>query len=171
MWHFCSMAPELRSSSPAEAAFRSSPEIPAYYPAWKSQNHWVYNRKNLMKLFFQGTGFHRFLSCQHLVCISADRIDFPIVYHKTVRMRSLPAWICIRTETGMYQCDCRLIIRILKIRIKMSEAVPLKTFLCIRSYCWTWIPHKCCHYSAQTPGGQYKASVRTPVLSPHAPAF
>ncbi len=82
-----------------------------------------------MKLSFQTLGFHIFLSGTHLIRIAADRIDLSIMYNKTVRMRSLPAWICVRTESGMNQCDCRLIIRILQISKEQSGAVLQETFL------------------------------------------
>ena len=68
-----------------------------------------------MKLSLQIWRFHVFFSCKHLICVAADGVDLTVVYHKTVRMCPLPAWICVGTETGMYHGDCRFIIRVLKV--------------------------------------------------------
>ena len=35
-----------------------------------------------------------------------------VVYDETVRMCSLPAWVCVGTETGVYHSDSRFIIQI-----------------------------------------------------------
>ena len=37
------------------------------------------------------------------------------MYHETVRMCSLPAWVCVGTETGVYHSDSRFIIRALEV--------------------------------------------------------
>ena len=60
-------------------------------------------------------GIHGLLTCQHLICITPDRVDLTVMNDKTVRMRALPTRICVRTETGMYHRDRRLVIRILQI--------------------------------------------------------
>ena len=60
-------------------------------------------------------GFHVFLSGPHLICIAANGIDFSIMYDEAVRMCSFPAWICVRTESGMNHGDRRFIIRVLQI--------------------------------------------------------
>ena len=58
-----------------------------------------------MQLIFQMGGFHCFLTCQHLVGITANSVDLTVVYDKAVRMCSLPAWIRVGTETGVYHGD------------------------------------------------------------------
>ena len=74
-----------------------------------------------MQFAFKLPCFHRLLTCTHFVCITSDRIDFSIVHDKAVRMRSLPARSCVRTETGMYHCDSGLIILILQIPEELAE--------------------------------------------------
>ena len=80
-------------------------------------------RKHFMKFSFHTLGFHIFFSGTHLIRIAADRVDLAIMHNKTVRMRSLPAWIRVRTESGVNQCDCGIIIRILQIREEQSELI------------------------------------------------
>ena len=58
--------------------------------------------KDFMKLPLQIRRFHIFFPCQHFVRVSPDRIDLAVVNDKTVRMRSLPAWIGIGAEPGVY---------------------------------------------------------------------
>ena len=43
--------------------------------------------------------------------------------YKSVRMRPSPAWIRVRTESGMNQCDRRVIIRILQIREEQTKLI------------------------------------------------
>ena len=43
------------------------------------------------------------------------------MYNKTVWMCSLPAWICVGRKTGMYGCNCRLIILILQIGEELTQ--------------------------------------------------
>ena len=43
------------------------------------------------------------------------------MYDETVRMCSLPAWIRVGTETGMYHCNGRLVILALKIAKEGTE--------------------------------------------------
>ena len=74
-----------------------------------------------MKLSFEVRRFHIFLSGKHLVSISTNSIDLTVVYDKTVRMCSLPAWIGIGTESGMYHRNRRFILRILKISKEGTE--------------------------------------------------
>ena len=58
-----------------------------------------------MKLTFQLACLHRFFSGTHLIRITTNCIDLSVMHDETVRMGSLPAWCCIRTETGMYHGD------------------------------------------------------------------
>ena len=58
---------------------------------------------------------HRLLAGKHLICITYDRIDLTIVYDEAVWMSTHPAWICVSTESGMHNCNCRNIILILQI--------------------------------------------------------
>ena len=74
-----------------------------------------------MKLTLQIRRFHIFLSCKHLISISTDGIDLTIVYHKAVRMCSLPARIGVCTESGMHHGDRRFIIRALQICKECAE--------------------------------------------------
>ena len=60
-------------------------------------------------------GYHCLFSCQHLIRITSDRINFTIMHNETVRMRSLPAGIGVRTESGVYGSNRRFIVRGLKI--------------------------------------------------------
>ena len=68
-----------------------------------------------MKLSLQVWRFHVLFSCKHLICVAADGVDFTIMYHETVRMCSLPTWVCVGTETGVYHSDSRFIIRALEV--------------------------------------------------------
>ena len=43
------------------------------------------------------------------------------MYDKTVRMGSLPAWVCIGAESGMDSSDSRFIVFILEIRKESAE--------------------------------------------------
>ena len=74
-----------------------------------------------MKLILQIRRLHVFLTCKHLIGVSADRVDLTVMYDETVRMCSLPAWIRVRTETGMYHCNGRLVILALKIAKEGTE--------------------------------------------------
>ena len=51
----------------------------------------------------------------HLIGIAADGIYLTVMYDYPVRMSSLPAWICIGTETRMYRSYRSLIIRTVQI--------------------------------------------------------
>ena len=76
-----------------------------------------------MKFAFQTSCLHRFLTGTHLICITTDRIDLSVVDHKAVRMRSLPARCSIRTESGMYHCNCRnkfFVLQIFKEKSQLS---------------------------------------------------
>ena len=75
----------------------------------------VYDRKDFVKLAFEVWRFHIFFSGEHLVGISTDGVDLSVVYDETVRMCSLPAWVCVGTESGMYHCDRGFILRILQV--------------------------------------------------------
>ena len=66
-----------------------------------------------MQLSFQMLGFHVLLTGQHLICVAADGVDLAVVYHQTVRMRTLPAGVGVRGETGMYHGNGRFVIRTL----------------------------------------------------------
>ena len=68
-----------------------------------------------MKLSLQIWRFHIFFSCKHLICVAADGVDLTVMYHETVRMCSLPTWVCVGTETGVYHSDSRFIIRALEV--------------------------------------------------------
>ena len=74
-----------------------------------------------MKLILQIRRLHIFLACKHLVGVAADRIDLTVMYDETVRMCSLPAWVRVGTETGMYHCNGRLVILALKITKEGAE--------------------------------------------------
>ena len=50
---------------------------------------------------------------EHLIGVALDRIDLTVMYDKTVRVRSLPARVRVRGETGMHGCNRRLVILIL----------------------------------------------------------
>ena len=75
----------------------------------------INHRKHLVQIFFQMAGLHGFLPGQHLVRVALDGVDLAVVYDKTVGMSSLPAGVCIGTETGMYDGDGRFVILILQI--------------------------------------------------------
>ena len=74
-----------------------------------------------MHLAFQVLGFHIFFPCQHLICISADRVDLTVMYDEPVRMRFLPARSRIRTKTGMNKGNGRFVVWVLKVFKKCSE--------------------------------------------------
>ena len=79
------------------------------------------NRQNFVQLSFEMLGEHRLFACKHLVGISTDRVDLTVVYDKAVRMCSLPARICVGTETRVYDRDRRFIICILQITEEGTE--------------------------------------------------
>ena len=76
-----------------------------------------------MKFSFHTLRFHILFSGTHLVRVATDGIDLTVMYDETVRMCSLPAWIRVGTESGMNQCDRRVIIRILQIREKQTKLI------------------------------------------------
>ena len=51
----------------------------------------VYDRQYLMQVIPQMLACHVFLTRQHLIGITADRIDLTVVYNETVRVCTLPA--------------------------------------------------------------------------------
>ena len=59
----------------------------------------------LVQLSFQMFGFHVLLTGQHLIGVAADGVDLTVVYHQTVRMRTLPAGVGIGGEAGVYHGD------------------------------------------------------------------
>ena len=63
-----------------------------------------------MQLTLQMLGFHVLLAGQHLIGIAADGVDLAVVYHQAVRMRTLPAGVGVRGETGMYHGNGRFVI-------------------------------------------------------------
>ena len=74
-----------------------------------------------MHLRTEELGFHGLFSGKHLIYIAADGIDLAIVDDDSVWMSSHPAWIGVGTETGMYRCQSRFIIFILKIRKELPK--------------------------------------------------
>ena len=67
--------------------------------------------------------FHGLLTGQHLIGITFDCVDLTVMYHKAVRMCSLPTRICVCGESGMNHCDGRFIIRILQVFEKQAQLV------------------------------------------------
>ena len=65
--------------------------------------------------------FHGLFPCQHLIHVATDGVDLTVVDNDPVRMGSHPAWIGVGTETGMYRCQSRFIILILKIRKELPK--------------------------------------------------
>ena len=63
-----------------------------------------------MQLSFQMLGFHVLFARQHLIGIAADGVDLTVVYHQAVRMRTLPAGVGVRGETGVYHGDSGFVI-------------------------------------------------------------
>ena len=63
-----------------------------------------------MQLSFQMLGFHVLFARQHLIGIAADGVDLTVVYHQAVRMRTLPAWVGVGGETGVYHGDSGFVI-------------------------------------------------------------
>ena len=74
-----------------------------------------------MELVFQIWRLHIFLTGKHLICVAADGVDLTVMYDETVRMCSLPARVCVGTETGMYHCNGRFVILALKISEESTE--------------------------------------------------
>ena len=69
----------------------------------------------------QMLGFHVFLTGKHFIRITLNGIDLTVMHDKSVRMGSLPAWIGIGRETGMYHGNGRFEILILQIRKESTE--------------------------------------------------
>ena len=81
----------------------------------------VDDREYLVHVGLEELRLHVLLTRHHLVDVSADRVDLTVVNDETVRMSTHPARIRVRTETGVNRCDCRLVIRILKILKEESQ--------------------------------------------------
>ena len=79
-----------------------------------------------MEFSLQITRFHCLFSCQHLVGIAPDCVNLAVMHNKPVRMRPLPAWIRVRTESGMYNRNRGFILRILQIQEERSELLHKK---------------------------------------------
>ncbi len=75
----------------------------------------VYHGQHLVEHAVKMLGFHIFLSRQHLVRISLDGVDLPVVHDKTVGMGPLPAGISVGGEAGMNHGNGGLEILILQI--------------------------------------------------------
>ena len=86
----------------------------------------INDRQHLCELVVQFSGGHRLLAGKHLIRITTNRIDLTVMNDKTVRMRALPTRICVRTETGMYHRDRRLVIRILQIIEEQPQLIHQK---------------------------------------------
>ena len=67
----------------------------------------VHYRQNLVKLALKIRGGHVFLSCQHLIRIALNGINFSVMHNKPIWMGPLPARLRIGAEPGVYQCKSR----------------------------------------------------------------
>lgn len=72
-------------------------------------------RENFVEFVFQIRRLMFSSRASILSAHSANSVDLTVMYDETVRMCSLPAWICVGTETGMHHCNGRFIILTLKI--------------------------------------------------------
>ncbi len=59
--------------------------------------------------------FHVLFACLHLIRISPNGIDFPVMYNETVRVRPLPAWIRVGGKAGVDNGNRGLVVLILQI--------------------------------------------------------
>src|SRR5690606_14037085 len=80
-------------------------------------------RQNHLQLFVskEGRTEQRFLRL-HLVDVSSDRIDFPIVGDKTERLRQLPVrkGVCREARVNQrYRCTQSIILKILEVTAKL----------------------------------------------------
>ena len=66
-------------------------------------------------------GLHGFLSGKHLVRIAPDGVDLAVVDHETVGMCSLPAWIGVGAEPGVYHGYGRFVVLVLEISEECAE--------------------------------------------------
>ena len=82
----------------------------------------IYGRKNFAHFFcaeYRRT--QRFFACKHSVRISAYCIYFTVMSNKAVRVGTLPAWICIRTEPRMDKRHRRNVIFRLQIFVERAQ--------------------------------------------------
>ena len=75
----------------------------------------VDGRKDLVQLSFQIFGGHGLFPCTHLVRISQDGVDLPVVHHEPVGMGPLPAGIGVGAEPGMHHGDGGFVVLILQV--------------------------------------------------------
>ena len=75
----------------------------------------IYDRQYLVQIVPKMLTCHVFFAGQHLIGISADRVDLTVVYDEAVRMCTLPARIRVGRETGMHHRDRRFVILALQI--------------------------------------------------------
>ncbi len=79
------------------------------------------DRKNLVHVRLKELCLHVLLTSHHFIYIAPDGIDLAVVDNDAVRMGTHPARICVGTETGMYGCNGRLVIRILQILKELAQ--------------------------------------------------
>ncbi len=76
--------------------------------------------QNLMHFRLKETGLHGLLSGHHLVHISPDGVDLPVMDDNPVGMSAHPAGIGVGAEPGVDHRQGRLVIRILQIVKKLT---------------------------------------------------
>ena len=81
----------------------------------------IQHRDNIFHPVTENIAFQDVFPTQHLIHISGDGIDFAVVYHHPVRMRTLPAWIGVGTESRVHDTNCRMIIRTVQILVEQPQ--------------------------------------------------
>ena len=81
----------------------------------------IHDRENLIDIVLHDRACHRLFSGQHPVNIAADGVDLTIVGDHSIWMRAMPGRRRVGGESGVYDCDRRLVILILQIFVKSSQ--------------------------------------------------
>ena len=84
---------------------------------------YIKNRNDILHSVIYIFAFQYRFTAEHFVNVTCYCIDFSVMYHHTVRVRTLPAWVCVCTETRMNNTDRRTVIRTVKIFIEHSELI------------------------------------------------
>ncbi|MNI22489.1 hypothetical protein D3C73_760460 [compost metagenome] len=79
------------------------------------------DRLDLFKVMTKRRSFEQRLTGMHPVYIPTESVDLSIVNHKTVRMRTFPAWESVRTKAGMDKSDRRFKSLILQVQVELAN--------------------------------------------------
>ena len=81
----------------------------------------IQHGENILHAVIQCLAVENVLTAQHLIHVTGNGVDLTVVYHHTVRVRTLPAGVGVGAETGVDNTDCRMIIRAVQIVVEQTE--------------------------------------------------